>query len=304
MKWFSSAPANIMLMGEHSVVYGQPALLAALTPTINITWQARTDRKLVIHSALAGFETQLDSINDHPNLRFVLQAVRSFPVQLDFGVTLKIDSEFPADWGLGSSAAVLAATLIGLQHITQTKLSSWQLFELGHQCILTIQGRGSGADLAASLNGGLTYFDPSQRLIENLEGTLDISLVYSGYKTPTAQVLAWVAEHWQSRPTELYALYQKMGDSTRQAYQALKTQDTAQFHQQVLCYQDYMHQLGVSDAVLDEILSLLKQQNQVAKISGSGLGDCVIAFGHIEQLADYAIWPSRINPQGASSRSI
>lgn len=304
MKWLSSAPANVMLMGEHSVVYGQPALVAALTPIIEITWQARDDRKLVIHSNLANWKTDLDSIQAHPKLQFVLQAIEAFAADLPCGLQLSIRSEFPSDWGLGSSAAVLAATLAGLNTISGRNLTRWQLFELGHRVILNIQGRGSGADLAASLNGGLSYFCHSEKILETLEFEWPLCLVYSGYKTPTAEVLAWVAEQWQSRTDKLNKLYQKMGQITRKAYQALQQNNQGLFFEQVNRYQQTMRTLGVSDETLEQIIAELNAQGITAKISGSGLGDCVVGFGKTQSLQNFSILNTQISRNGALCQTI
>lgn len=295
----SSAPANVMLLGEHSVVYGYPALVAALPPRIMIHWQPRDDREIHIHSALANFSTSLDQLAEHPKLRFVLAAIRAFADQLNQGWDLTIDSEFPADWGLGSSAAVLAATLVGLEKITQSDLTVWQRFEIGHRCILAIQGRGSGADLAASLSGGLVYFEPSAQRITALNKSLDLCLIYSGYKTPTAEVLAQVAAAWQNRPQQRDALYHAMANVTQQAYHALQTNQQTDFYRAVQQYQQLMQQLGVSDATLDTIIARLQQQTLPAKISGSGLGDCVLAFAHLDKLEPYALLNTQISARGA-----
>lgn len=302
VQYISSAPANVMLMGEHSVVYGQPALVASLAPRIQIEWTPRDDRQLEIISELAYFTTPLDQIDDHPKLRFVLAALKAFAPKLSQGWTLRIHSEFPDDWGLGSSAAVLAACLVGLERICQLELNNWARFELGHRCILDVQGRGSGADLAASLTGGLVLFDPTKQCIQSIPVSLDICLVYSGYKTPTSQVLAQVAENWADRPEALQALYQEMGDTTRSAYQALIKAHSAQepsFYQQVEHYQQLMSELGVSDTTLDDILAQLRARLPAAKISGSGLGDCVIGFGHINALPPYKIMNASIHARPA-----
>lgn len=305
IQYISSAPANVMLMGEHSVVYGQPALVASLAPRIQIEWSPRDDRQLEIISELADFTTPLDHIEDHPKLRFVLAALKAFAPKLSQGWTLRIHSEFPDDWGLGSSAAVLAACLVGLETLCQLKLKAWERFELGHRCILEVQGRGSGADLAASLTGGLVFFDPTKQCIQTIPVSLDLCLVYSGYKTPTSQVLAQVAKNWTDRPEALKALYQEMGDTTRSAYQSLikanSTQDSqdSTFYQQVEHYQQLMTQLGVSDKTLDDILAQLSTRLPAAKISGSGLGDCVIGFGHISALPPYKIMNVSISSRPA-----
>ncbi len=67
--------------------------------------------------------------------------------------------------------------------------------------------------------------------------------------------------------------------------------------------QIYMKELGVSDDTLDHLVSHLEAQPSIlgAKISGSGLGDCVIGLGSAEPsgLEDYLSIPTSISSQGA-----
>lgn len=281
----SAACANVMLMGEHSVVHGYPALVATLPMQIRIHWQTRNDDKLVIHSALAEYEAPITALAPHPALRFVLEPLQHYAPQFAHGWTLRIESDFPADWGLGSSAAVLAACISGLERLLQQNWSIWQKFEFGHQCILSIQGRGSGADLAACLVGGIVYFHPQQQRIERLNHALELSLVYAGYKTPTAEVLAWVAQNWQTRPQDLAKLYQKMGEITERTYQAITENHRADLHQAFADYQACLNQLGVTDHTLEKLLHELHRYLPAAKISGSGLGDCLVGLGHLPSSA-------------------
>lgn len=293
----SRAPANTMLMGEHAVVYGQPALVAALDQWLTIDWTPLNSPDLIILSELANHHTRLAAITPHPKLGFVCDALNYFLPALrqhtpaNQGWQLNISSDIGSNFGLGSSAAVLAACLVGLNQLSQQSHSLLELWQIGRQIIRQRQGRGSAADLAASLFGGVVYLQPetdseaasSPARITPLNPAsyqgLSLGLVYAGYKTPTADVLAWVADHWQDRPTERDALYHRMGAITQHAYQALEQQAWLPFYAAVTDYQDCMAELGVSDATLEQLLSLADAaQLGAAKVSGSGLGDCIIVF--------------------------
>ncbi len=298
--WYSSAPANIMIMGEHSVLAGHPALVATLNERIRIRWSRRSDRRLLIRSVLADHETSVDAPADHPHLHFVLQPFRYLPHPPTSGLEPTIESDFPSDWGLGSSAAVLAATIVGLQRAISCQFTTAEMFSIGLRCIHDIQQRGSGADLAAALHGGLTWFEPQNNLIEPVAGQLpDMTLVYSGYKTPTAEVLRLVAWNWQDRPKLLAKLYNRMGRTTQAARLALVDENLPDFFETVADYQLCMQELGVCDPTLEKILELLALQSIPAKISGSGLGDSILAFAELTQLDGFRLLPVKLSTVGA-----
>lgn len=297
-----------MLLGEHSVVFGAPAIVAALEQRIYLEITARQDREVHIFSELANWKTTLDELADHPYLRFVLTSLRKYQNQLTFGLDIKIDSEFPADWGLGSSAAIVAAMVKILDLITSsTKKTLWQEFEAGRQIILAVQGRGSGADLAASLAGGLVYFSPTEQLIAPLPSptNLNMTLIYSGYKTPTPEVLQKVSQAWEAKPQELTEIYQQMEQVTKSAYKSLSNQDLTSFYQTINDYQELMRQLGVSDSTLDKIIAENSNNHPYpAKISGSGLGDCVLSFNQNAQISGFENLPIQLTQQGAVAQLI
>jgi len=297
--WTSSAPASTMLLGEHAVVYGEPALVCALDYWLTIRWQPRHDRRLIIHSALAEHDTTLDELTDHPQLRFVLAPLRHYASQLP-GLTLTIDSQIPHTMGLGSSAAALAATLIGLQPLLPQSPGRLDQFELGLTLIRQIQGRGSGADLAASLYGGTVLLQPRLPTITPIPFDPEMTLIYSGYKTPTAEVLKQIKQAWDPLPELRDSLYHLMGDTVRQAVKALALDVDAQklFSRLFNTYHGLMDALGVCDLTLAKIVYQVREQGLAAKISGAGLGDCVLALGQID-LPGYHCLPATITEQGA-----
>ena len=322
-QWQSQAPANTMILGEHSVVYGHAAIACALDQFITIDWQVRTDNDIHIHSELATFKTQLDSIESHPKLQFVIKALQAFKPHLKHGLNITINSDFCSTVGFGSSAAVLAAMLHGLKTITQQDFSTLELFNIGHAIIIDIQKRGSGTDLAASLIGGGIFFEPatdneSSPNITKLTLNIPLSLIYVGYKTPTSEVLAQVAKHWQEKPEALNTLYQQMGELTQNAFNALQKSPlrdargkNLKFYHSIIQYQALMEQLGVSDPTLNRIVGLLIRQPGIhaAKISGSGLGDCVLGLGTIRikpqhRLNEFKIMPAHITPLGATTQAV
>lgn len=289
MKWLTSAPANLMIMGEHSVVYGHNAIATAIDKRIYIEWQTRDDNKIIINSALAQYQTTLDNLEDEAKLQWVIACLNYFKPQLKHGLDIKITSEFDATLGLGSSAAVLAAMLGGLQFYLQQDLAVSDNFKIGLRIIKQIQQRGSGTDLAASLTGGMILFEPNQHKITKLPPPLKLNLIYSGYKTSTSKVLDLVQKHWQAQPQLLSSLYKQMGATTEQSFKALCKNDINSFYQLCNSYHGLMDSLGVNDLMLSRIIYETRNMPNISasKISGSGLGDCVLAIGELSISCDF-----------------
>ena len=307
-KWISSAPANLMVMGEHSVVFGQVALACTLDQRLSIEWQTREDTQIVIHSALANHQTDLATLAPHPKLTWVMACLKTYQPHLNQGLNITITAEFESTWGLGSSAALLAAMLGGLDAICQQTPSFKERFSRGLQIIHQLQGRGSGTDLAASLSGGLVLFNPKTLDVHTISleaGNLPCQLWYSGYKTPTAEVLKRVATQWSSQQLLQNKLYHWMGETTQLAYEALLQKQWHDFYLLVNTYQGLMDALGVNDATLSSMIYALRALFPAAKISGSGLGDCVMSFGEIkkplpESLTTFQQIDCQISNQGLS----
>lgn len=282
-----TAPGSIMLMGEHAVLFGHRAIACAVDKRIQVSLIPRADRVVVIRSALADYQADLDNLTADTRLSFVLFAIGQVSAFLPGGFELDIDSEFSHTVGLGSSAAVTAAVVKALSVYQKEKLPRRQLFDRALAVIHGVQGRGSGTDLAASVYGGLIGYTVKPQQISALNGLPPISLFYAGYKTKTPDVLARVKEHTQAFPDLYASLYQLMNDTTVKAEDAIQQQNWVALGLLMNIYQGLMDALGVNDAALSDIVYSLRRSDAIlgAKISGSGLGDCVIALGNDESLS-------------------
>lgn len=270
-----------MITGEHAVVYGHKAIVAAVEHRVYVTLTPRSDQQVVIRSEIAApIEVALSDIAIEGPYRFVLAAVLQHCSDLPAGFELDIKSEIDPTLGLGSSAAVTIACLGAIARYADASVDD--LHARAHKIILDIQGRGSGADLAASLSGGMIAYRNTGEIVP-LPLPPQLGLKYCGYKTPTAVVLQKVADETKGREAEVEALYRDMGKSAQYAIDAAHAQDWKRFGAELMRYQGFMEELGVSDNVLNQIIAEAHTTAQAAKISGSGLGDCVLSLGSLPE---------------------
>lgn len=272
------APGSLMLMGEYAVLAGYPALVGAINQYIHVTLTPRTDQQVEIISALGHLKQPLDQLTVVEPFQYVLTVLLQH--SLTQGVTLHIHSEFASTLGLGSSAAVTVAVLYALHRWQGKTLSARELHAHALRVVHAVQGGGSGADVAASVYGGVLYYRPQPWEVHALPSWPAIQVIYSGSKTTTTQALARFSAAKQPS-----AVLTQLGELAEQAAQANQRQEWSTLGAAMTAAQQGLDTLGVSTPRIAELLAWLTQQPEIlgAKISGAGLGDCVIGLGKVSQ---------------------
>ncbi len=297
----ASAPGSLMLLGEHAVLHGHRALVCAINRRITVRLFPMEEREVRIDSSLGSYESPLGDLVDDAKLRFVIQAVRQHADRLPSGLELRIDSEFSADIGFGSSAAVTVAV--------NAAIFSWllgeppepeQLFALSLKTVRAVQGRGSGADLAASVFGGVVGYT-TKPTFQPVPVSMPLTAVYCGYKTPTPKVIQKVEQLRAADPIKYERIFEAMDQGVLSALDCLRNHGLSQFGTILNRNQQLMDEMGVNTPELQEIVEALQASPDVfgAKISGSGLGDCAVGIGYAE-LKDlgYPVYHLEIAPNG------
>lgn len=309
----ASAPASMMLMGEHAVLHGYPCLVAALDKRLYVTLTPREDKQITIHSeAFGDYQTDTRHLKLVEPFGFVLGALRRYQQQLKTGCEINITAEFSATVGFGSSAAVTVATVAAVRQWLGLDMAANTIVTEAIYVLHLVQGRGSGADIAASVFGGVLKYTSAAAKVEPLPAkivkALTITLVYCGYKTPTANVIKTITKRTKKDPARYKSLYDAIGDSVDWGVNALNGVDPlTHFAKAVQRNQELMTELGVNDETLQKIIDALLQNKGIlaAKISGSGLGDCVFGLGKPTKAIDWqsigpdvAILDAAIDTQG------
>lgn len=307
----ASAPASIMLFGEHAVLHGGLAIACALSQRIFVELKPRNDNKIVIESAQIGSHyTTLETMEIIKPFEYVLASILYYKDKIKTGFDLQINSGFSDKVGLGSSAAVTVATLSLLASITDCQLNKKQLLSEALAIYQIVQGVGSGTDLATSIFGGVIAYKQQPLEIDLLPLIPDLNLIYCGYKTPTVKVINLIKEKQQKNPELYEMLYAEIHATCLHAKKLIATQDWQALSAVIKQHQSLQAALGTSDAHLDELIDQLNKQENVraVKISGSGLGDSLLAFGSLtENFLDtnprlqekgVALLPCQIDPEG------
>ena len=277
-----SAPGSLMLMGEHAVLHGRRALCAAITQRVHVALQPRVDRRLRIRSALGDLDTTLDALKVQPPFTFVLATLLRQRQQLTHGLDITIKTEFSHQLGFGSSAAVTVALLRALDKMFMLGLRQPAAFLAEARAIVRdVQGVGSGADAAASLCGGIVLYRAQPQQVRVLPVAPPLTAIYSGYKTPTPEVIAVVDRHRRLNPQLFATLFDLMDDCVACAVPCIRRKDWAGLGALMNFHHGLQTALGVNTPELEMICQRLRESVGIhgAKISGSGLGDCAVGLG-------------------------
>ena len=207
--------------------------------------------------------------------------------------------------GLGSSAAVTVATLAALAGALGKEPAPSYLLEAGARIIRKVQGgMGSGADVAASTYGGCLRFYAESQEVVKLPKTPQLTVLYSGSKMPTPEVIAIVEERRKKQPETFAQLDALIGAVVKRAFEAAAAGDWTAMGELMNVNQGLMDALGVNNAKLAELVYALREDPNIqgSKISGSGLGDCVVGLGK-SMRRDWGV-PSlavKVEPTGATT---
>jgi len=289
MQLKASAPGSLMLLGEYAVLHGKQALVCAVDKRITVTLLPRADNKIEIQSHHGHYSTDLSQIKIEKPFHFVLGALKQYHAKLKQGCEINIESEFSDRVGLGSSAAVTVATLAALTMWLDIQLVPFNILRQGRAVVRQIQGIGSGADIAASVYGGMVGYTAQPLFAEKFAIVHPLTALYAGFKTPTVEAIKQVQTHFATYPHLYRHICNSIGQCAVEGIALLRKQEWVQLGEIMNMQQGMMESLGVSSPLLRDMVDELRKQSGIlgAKVSGSGLGDCVIGLGAISEQYGY-----------------
>lgn len=302
-EWAATAPAKVILFGEHAVNRSQMALATAVDLRARCIVSLRDDDLLVLHAEnnerpLARREVQelkqrvegarargdADGIQRLAEREFFAPACYVLALALDRlalpGLDIAWRSDVPIGSGLGSGAAASAAMIAALCQAAGVSLSASERAWLAWQGdIIAHGGVASGLDSAAATFGGVvryTVSDGPQPLAVTHQ--LPMVIGHTGIRAHTAEVNGRVRS-WLAADETRARLFPAMGVVAAHALTALHVGDMARVGALMNENQDLLEQLGVSSPEIERLITVARAAGALgAKLSGSGGGGIIIAL--------------------------
>ncbi|WP_334427141.1 MULTISPECIES: mevalonate kinase [unclassified Levilactobacillus] len=271
--------AKIILIGDHSVVYGQPAIalpLPSVTTNVSMTTTAQGQ-----HLNSRYFDGPISQLGQ--NLAGVAKLIDTLLTRFDghavpFDMT--ITSALPAERGMGSSAAVAVAITRAMYAFFDRPLTRDVLLANAEIAEKITHGNPSGIDAATVSSDVPIWFVPHQETTQipfALQGYLVIA--DSGIKGQTGKAVATVARRKTTMPDETNDQIHTLGQLSVAARSALAKPDLNQLGTIISDAQTQLHGLGVSSPELDRLIHVATANGALgAKLTGGGMGGCLIAL--------------------------
>lgn len=273
--------AKAILVGEHSVVYGHPAVAV---PLHDLAMRA-TATPISGLSRLRSLDYDGPVDRSGPRFACVVRAfdtAREFSGCLEQSFEIVTTSDFPHERGLGSSAAAAGAVIRAVLDACGRSASAEEIFALTQTAERVAHGRPSGLDAAATSSPSLIQFQGGQ--MSPLSQRIDqahLVIADSGVHGSTRQAVMGLRQRYEEDAKTVGPLVAGLGDLTRDAITALHDDDAPGLGSAMSEAHTILAELGLSLPVLDELTRAARQAGALgAKLTGGGLGGCVIALAH------------------------
>ena len=281
----SSACGKVILLGEHAVVYGRPAIALPIPLAVEAAVREGGDGVHVIIPRW-GLEQQVK-----PGVtQGVNGAVNAMLDSLDLAgvaLTIEVMPHLPRGMGLGGSAALAVAVVRALSHAFGLALDEASVNRLAFESEKTAHGTPSGIDNTVATYGKALTFEkdgkPDFREL-NLPQPVPLVVGITGRESLTARTVARVRAAWQEHPDRFESVFDQMAQLTRAGVEALGAARFDELGQLMNLCQGYLNALQVSSPELEELIHIARENGALgAKLTGGGGGGSMIALCPGEQ---------------------
>ena len=279
MKSIASAPAKIILFGEHFVVHGTKAILAAIDKRVTVTTTFTNNKTIKVNSELGTIEVPISSSYEEVKSEFrpfVYLANKIINSEQNVsGLEITIDSDIPIGVGLGSSSACCVAAAASISELFK-ELSSEEILNLSIDAEKTIFPDTSGADCTVCTYGGMIEY-PS---IEKIDNTFDLNLVIANSMIPhnTKNSVKKVNKFKENDEDRFSQLCDLENGLIGEVIVAMKNNDVTALGLKMSENQKYLEEIQVSNDTLRDMINSLNEISLGSKITGAGDGGCIIAL--------------------------
>ena len=273
------SPAKFILFGEHAVVYGEPAIAVAIELPLKIS----------VAPAKA-FTVDGESLNQKGH-SFIKAALES-----DWKggpVAIRTFSEIPRASGLGSSAAVVVATLAALRRLGGgTGIDEEALARTAFEVEYSVQGRASPTDTSVCTHGKAIMLAKDRRegllwhikkgdkewFIHHLDTPAMTFVVGNTNERSATKDMVGKVRRYYEKSGHARETIEEIGRITVDGAKALQQGDKVELGRLMDLNHKRLVSLGASSQRLEKLVEACRPHSYGAKLTGKGGGGCMVAL--------------------------
>lgn len=282
------AHAKAILFGEHAVVYGAPAIAVPLHQLeVEAAIRTTPQGELRIESELFAGTASTAPEALRPITTAVRAALKGVGIT-DDRVQVRIRSAIPHGRGLGSSASVAAAVTRAAADLADARLSSDDFYAIVQQAERVAHGNPSGIDARAVAATGPILFHRGVVEVTGLGTELTFVIADSGVSGSTSQAVGGVRDRRAADRAHIDRVIARLSDIAEGSLRDLALGDRPALGSRMWEAHEFLGQLGVSTPQLDGLVDAARGAGALgAKLTGAGLGGCVLALTGSEEEAEH-----------------
>jgi len=292
LKSIASAPGKVILVGEHFVVGGKPAIAIAINLRARVSVETVDNgNDITIRSKdLEIEETFSPEYIDEKSPLYPIYVAASLArqyISLDKGLDITITSELPPAAGMGSSAAVSVATaaaVIALQKRVDRSIVS----KIAYEAEKIVHGKPSGIDNTISTYGGAILYIKEKgftRINLNLKNVA-LVLADTGVPRSTGEMVARVRKLKARYSSVLDPIYKSAEILAYEVAKALEMGDVKTIGELMNINHGLLSAIGVSTIELERLVYTARNTGALgAKLTGAGGGGLIVALCYKKDLS-------------------
>ena len=284
MKCSFLAHGKVIIIGEHSVVYGYDALAMPIKALHIKTTVEDSDQMWMDTARYHG--PFFDAPDEYDGLKYVVKTMRE---KANSTQPLKITytGEIPMERGFGSSATVALGTTRALNKFFDLNLTEQEIMAVTNHAEMINHGKASGLD-AATVNSDYVVFFNKKIGPKMLKAKLGATLLImdTGQLGNTKKAVTQVRSLLDQSETAQKNM-KRLGELADITKQAWLDQDVPTVGKVFNEAQEILHSFNISTDKLDQLQKIALANGALGfKLSGGGLGGITITLCENKEIAN------------------
>ena len=275
---------KVILLGEHSVVYGRHAIAVPVPLNIRVNVEEADDGVLLMIPSW-GVEYRLDKKPEERQSFEKPAALILENMNLSrTGMRIEVFSDIPRGMGLGGSAVIAVSIIKALNHHFEMNLSEQEINQMAYESEKIAHGNPSGIDNTIATYGYPIIYRKSDSILKEklqIEKPFDLILAFSKSEGLTAKTVARVRSQWKQNQDMHEGIFDDIDAIVLKGIQAIQNNDIKQLGDLMNFNQGLLNTLQVSTPELERMIHIARDAGSFgAKLTGGGGGGAIIAVSN------------------------